>query len=159
MNKKIGIISLALAAVVLMSGAVMASQNDNIRGGFDLQRDEDGDGTPNGVDENYERPMDGSNSPWIVEDERLGRFQERFDLTDAQMEEIKGEVDALTEEEMNQEEIRTVVENKLQEFGVEDPEFGGPRSGSRGRGRGRMDSEEGRGYHRSGNYGECPYEE
>ncbi len=56
--------------------------------------------------------MDGSNSPWVTGDERLERFQERFDLSDEQVEQIKGEIEALSEDELDHEEIEVIVEKK-----------------------------------------------
>lgn len=142
MNKKTGMLAVFLAGIFLMSGLGLAAQY----GWSDGPRDEDNDKTPNRIDTDYERPMDGRNSPWVIEDERLDRFQERFELSDAQMEEIKKEIDALSEEEIDHEEIEVIVERKLKGFGINDPELGGPREGSRGRGR-----------KARGNYENCPY--
>lgn len=73
-----------------------------------------------------DRPLDGSNSPWATEDERVDLFQERFDLTDEQVAEIDSEVEALLEEDASREEIRDTVRELLEEYGVEDPTLGPP---------------------------------
>lgn len=84
-----------------------------------------GDGT-GPVHDGDARPMDGSNSPWVTGDERLDRFQERFDLTDEQMDELQTTMAALIEDGASHDEIRTTVTEMLAEFGVEDPTLGPP---------------------------------
>lgn len=149
MKKKNYIIATLLVSALLVGGIGIASA---YQGNYE---DSDEDGTPNGIDQDYERPMDGSNSPWVTGDERLERFQERFDLSDEQVEQIKEEIEALSEDELDHEEIEVIVEKKLNEFDVEEPELGGPRQKARGQGQGKGGNRrKGRG---QGNYGDCPY--
>lgn len=83
-----------------------------------------GDGTGPIHADDAERPLDGSNSPWVTGDERLDRFQERFDLTDDQMAAIQETVDGLIDDGGTPEEIHAAITEKLTEFGVEDPVLG-----------------------------------
>ena len=71
-----------------------------------------------------DRPLDGSNSPWVADDARLGRFQERFDLTDSQVDAIQEEVAPMIEDGASQDEIRSTVTAMLEQFGVDDPALG-----------------------------------
>ncbi|AKH97768.1 hypothetical protein [Halanaeroarchaeum sulfurireducens] len=71
-----------------------------------------------------DRPLDGSNSPWATDDERLELFQERFDLTDEQVEEIQEAVESEMDADASRETIRNTVTEKLQEFGVDGPTLG-----------------------------------
>lgn len=157
MKKKTEMVAVLLLGMLAMSGLGLAAQYGSGPG----LRDEDSDGTPNRLDEDYERPMDGSNSPWVTGDDRLERFQQRFDLSDDQLQEIKEGIASLSEEDINHDEIRVIVNSKLKEFGVEDPEFGGPRTGDKGFGRNSGHNTgrgQGRG-RRNGGYGDCPYAE
>ncbi len=96
MKKKIGIFAIAAvigalvlsgSAVALTAGEDEAPVEEDESYGYgqgpwtDTVMDEDEDGIPNGQDEDYQCPDDGSNSPWVLGDERLERFQERFDLS------------------------------------------------------------------------------
>jgi hypothetical protein len=130
---------LALATLaILLVGAVLVSGFAAAQGGpAAAPADRPGDGT---------RPMDGSNSPWVTDDERLDVFQERFDLTDEQMAEIREAVLEKIDEGADREEIRDTVLAKLAAFGVEDPELGPyadrdrPRAGGNGPGNARGDA-------------------
>ncbi|MFC7045031.1 hypothetical protein ACFQH6_05975 [Halobacteriaceae archaeon GCM10025711] len=70
-----------------------------------------------------DRPMDGSNSPWVTGDDRLDRFQDRFDLTDEQMETIRTAVVEQYESGATPAEMRATVTDLLAEFGVEDADL------------------------------------
>lgn len=136
----IGIAALVLIGAIIAVGAVAAYGNpwkDR-----NVLPDHDDDGIPNGLDENYERPRDCRNSPWILGDERLERLQEQFDLTDDQIAAIQEKVTLLIDEEAAPAEIMETIEEMLKEFGVENPELMGQgphgmhRQGYQGHGRG-----------------------
>lgn len=76
-----------------------------------------------------DRPLDGSNSPWMTDDERLERFQDRFDLTDGQMATIQEEVQSLVADDATPDEIRATVTEMLESYGVEEPVLGPPVDG------------------------------
>lgn len=73
-----------------------------------------------------DRPLNGTNSPWIADDDRLDRFQDRFNLTDEQLTEIQTIVVGQIEDGANRTEIRTTVSEMLTEYGVEDTVLGPP---------------------------------
>lgn len=175
MNKKIGILGLAIVGVLLTSGLGLALADG--AGPMNQMANSD-EKVPNGKDQDYERPMDGSNSPWITEDERLEMFQDRYNLTDTQIEDIRIEVTSMIEEGVDRTEIRDTVLSKLQEFGVESPgEMGiglgsqrsGERKGSvngeqingeqRGQGYGQGMQGQGKGNGQGKGMGNCPYTE
>lgn len=62
-----------------------------------------------------DRPMDGSNSPWVAQDERLDMFQNRFDLTDQQMSEMQSEIP----EDPSHEEIEETVSSYMDSQGID----------------------------------------
>ncbi|KXB06946.1 hypothetical protein AKJ54_00925 [candidate division MSBL1 archaeon SCGC-AAA382K21] len=155
MRKKIGIFAIAavIGALVLSGSAVaFAAGGDEApveegesygygRGPWtDTVRDEDGDGIPNGQDEDYQCPEDGSNSPWVLGDERLERFQERFDLSNEQMTQLQEKVQSMIEEGADRVEIGNVIRSQLESWGIESPELmgegpHGPNAGGQGFGR------------------------
>lgn len=134
MNTSFTVLGIALVALVALTGVAAAT------GGFggapvDEQpqtNDTDlgaGDGTgPIHVAEE-DRALDGTNSPWVTEDQRLERFQDRFNLTDEQVESIQTEVQSMIENGATQDEIRATVTERLEAFGVEDPTLGPPEDG------------------------------
>lgn len=72
-----------------------------------------------------DRSMDGTNSPWLSDDDdRLDRFQERFQLTDREMAQLRDRVQALHADGADPAEIRAVVTEMLRSFGVDDPQLG-----------------------------------
>ncbi|MFB6129976.1 MAG: hypothetical protein ABEJ28_04040 [Salinigranum sp.] len=71
-----------------------------------------------------DRPLDGHNSPWVTGDERLDRFQARYDLTDTQMEQIRTEVAAMIDDGADRQAVQAKVETMLADFGVETPALG-----------------------------------
>lgn len=77
-----------------------------------------------------DRALDGSNSPFVTGDERLEVFQDRFDLTDAQVERIQTEVTSMVDDDATQEDIRATVTDMLESYGVEDSTLGPPVDGS-----------------------------
>lgn len=77
---------------------------------------------------------DGTNSPWVTGDERLDRFQDRFTLTDDQIETIQDEVTALIEGDATPDEIRSTITELLSDYGVENPALGHAAAGGQGTG-------------------------
>lgn len=71
-----------------------------------------------------DRPFDGHNSPWMTGDERLERFQERFGLTDEQVDQIRTEVQAMIQDGADHDAIRAQVQTMLENFGVDIPALG-----------------------------------
>jgi hypothetical protein len=78
--------------------------------------------------------QDGSNSPWVTGDERLDMFQDRFNLTDSEVQSIQVEVKTLIENDAAPEDIQSTVRSLLEDFGVEDPAVGQPVDGGQGEG-------------------------
>ena len=102
------------------------------RGEIEEVKDADNDGIPNGQDQDYQRPEDGSNSPWISEDQRLEMIQNRFQLTDEQVNEIQNEAQTIIKNGDDLQTIRTQIQTKLEEYGIEEPNLGigkGPNQG------------------------------
>ncbi|MFB6116345.1 MAG: hypothetical protein ABEK10_02425 [Candidatus Nanosalina sp.] len=109
MKKLVIAATLALLATGLVAAAGFGADNADRQSQVDRQ----------------DRPMDGSNSPWVVQDERLDRFQERFDLTDQQMSELQSEIP----EDPSHEEIEETVSSYMESQGI-DFEPQGPREES-----------------------------
>ncbi len=84
--------------------------------------------------DNATMAQDGSNSPWVTGDERLDVFQERFDLTDGQVEAIQEEVTTMIENDASPDEIRSTITDMLSDYGVEEPELGQPADGGQAAG-------------------------
>jgi len=94
------------------------------------------------------RSLDGHNSPWVTGDDRLDRFQARFDLTDEQMVELREDVGAMVLDGADHDAVQAEILTALERFGVENPTLGptdgvplgdGPRSlGPRGPADGRV---------------------
>ncbi|MEF8831049.1 MAG: hypothetical protein V5A23_05880 [Halobacteriales archaeon] len=130
------LIGVAVVALVALTGVAAATGGAGVAA-IDGQVATDGngygpgDGTGNVTDA---RPMDGTNSPWVAGDERLDAFQERFDLTDDQVDAIRNEVQSMIDDGATQGEIRATVTEMLESFGVEDPTLGPPTDGGQGEG-------------------------
>lgn len=133
MKTSIKVLGIALVALLVASGLAAAT------GGFgpaaaDAEQRRAGDGSANGYGNgpvaDADRPMDGQNSPWVTGDERLERFQERFGLTDAQVEQIRVEVTAMIQDGADRDAVRAQVQTMLEEFGVDAPALG-PMDGQR----------------------------
>lgn len=79
-------------------------------------------------------PSDGTNTPWTADDARLEHIQDRYDLTDAQVEEIRDAVEAAMADGYDRLEIQQTVHDKLESFGIEvgEPLGLGPAAGPRG---------------------------
>ncbi|MFB6093621.1 MAG: hypothetical protein ABEJ77_01600 [Halanaeroarchaeum sp.] len=128
------ILGVALLALVATTGFAAAS------GGVGPATDATttdgaGDGPGTGIAAtDVDRPLDGSNSPWVTGDERLAAFQERFDLTDRQVAEIRSAVQAELQDGASPEAVRETVRAMLESFGVTDPTLGPPADGGQGRG-------------------------
>ena len=105
--KPIAGVAIALAAIVLVSGLVAA--------GFG----------PGAAGDTANAPAD---DRWSDEriDEMLERLQERFDLTDEQVAELRATIEEKLEADAAPLEIRDAVIDKLESFGIEDPEIGPP---------------------------------
>ncbi|WP_458190742.1 hypothetical protein [Haladaptatus sp. NG-WS-4] len=131
--KKLTTLTLVVIGLVLASGLVVAMGPGT---GF-------GNGTGPAVSP-ADRPMDGSNSPWLTaDDDRLDRFQERFQLTDQQMNEIRETVRAKFADGADRDEVRATVQEMLASYGVDDTTLGphgpmgdGPHRGGHGFGNG-----------------------
>lgn len=126
MTRKITLVGAAVLALVAVTGLAAAAGGNTSAAKtapVDGRLGPAGDATP------ADCPHDGTNSPWVTEDERLDRFQERFDLTDEQVAEIQTEVESMVEENATQEEIRRTVTEMLEAYGVEDPTLGPPVEG------------------------------
>lgn len=97
-----------------------------------------------------DRPLDGSNSPWVTGDERLDRFQDRFDLTDEELVTIQGEVAAKIDDGASRDEIRSTILELLEQYGADDPTLGtaadGPGGDQVGHGPGTGAGQFGQGY-------------
>jgi hypothetical protein len=138
MNRKIALFGAALVALVAITGFATAAgsgalpaDTTAVDAGFGPgDGPTDGTGPVNAT--TADRPMNGTNSPWVTGDERLDLIQERFDLTDEQMNEIQTEVQSLVDEGASQDEIRSTVTEMLESYGVEDPTLGPAADGSTG---------------------------
>lgn len=121
------VLGVTLVAVVAFSGFAVATGgvgllNNDVQPAANDYGPGDGTGPINASD--ADRPLNGSNSPWVTGDERLDAFQNRFNLTDDQVEQIRAEVTAMIDDGADREEIRDTVTEMLVEFGVEDPALG-----------------------------------
>jgi len=120
--KKLTLLIAAVVGAVLVAGVAAAAP------GFGAQADD--------------RPMDATNSPWTnPDDPRLERFQERYDLTDAEMEQVRAAVQETVRNGGDRTAIRAAVTEQLSEFGIDDPELGpvegfGPHDATRNNGPG-----------------------
>ena len=114
MTSPLKLLGIALISIVLFSGLGAAA-------GIGVGMAQAGSGQAAAT---ADRPMDGSNSPWLVNDDRLDRFQTRFGLTDVQMDEIQTSVVEALDEGAGRTEIRSIVSEKLESFGVDDPDLG-----------------------------------
>lgn len=119
----------ALAVLVVASGLAAAA------GGYgsgplagDGDRTTARDGTGPATD--AERPYDGHNSPWVTGDDRLEQFQERFGLTDAQMEQLRAEVTTMMQSGESHDAIQAQIRTTLENYGVDAPALG-PMDGHR----------------------------
>lgn len=111
--KKTTIGIVALVGVLLVAGVAAAAP------GFGAQA------VAQHAAHDADRPMDGSNGPWTdPDDPRAEMFQERFGLTDAQMEQIRATVREKVENGADRTEVRATVMAMLGEFGVDDPALG-----------------------------------
>lgn len=130
MKRLYKVLGVALIGVVAMSG--VAAATGGIAAAPQATDTTNGFGPDNGAQihaTNADRPLDGSNGPWMTGDERLDRFQERFNLTDEQVDTIQDEVRAMIDDDVAPEEIRATVTQLLESFGVEDPTLGPPADG------------------------------
>ena len=129
MRKTTTLLAVALVALVAFTGFAAAAGAGL---GPAEQTDVNTDGAA--VSTTDDRALDGSNSPWMTGDDRLDRFQDRFALTDEQVETIRTTVLPMIEEGAAREEIRETVLNQLDAFGVTEPSLGPPADGGPGAG-------------------------
>lgn len=153
------LLGIALVALLVTSGLAAAAGG----AGLGVQAS-DGERTADGQDTDpvaeAQPAADGHNNPWVTGDDRLERFQERFGLTDPQMEQLRTQVRATIEDGADHDAIRAQVRTMLQEYGVDDPKLGpidgqGPGVGTsgdgpRGHGTGQMDRAAHQGSHGTG---------
>lgn len=154
----------------LAKGQPVKESNQGFRRGKPEEvRDADNDGVPNGQDDDYQVPEDGSNSPWISEDQRLEMIQNRFQLTDEQVNEIQNEVQTMIKNGEEPQTIRAQIQTKLEEYGVEEPNLGignGQNQPSnlyvnrKGAGQNQGQGQgQGQGMGNGNRYEDCPYQE
>ena len=121
MTTPLKLLGIALAVVLVATGLVAAGYGPGAHAA-------DGERTTTGAGDgpvaDADRPLDGSNILWMTGDERLERFQERFGLTDSQVEQIRTQVTAMIQDGADRDAIRAQVQTMLQNFGVEDPTLG-----------------------------------
>jgi Spy/CpxP family protein refolding chaperone len=115
---------LGIALVVLVAAAGVAAADVGLESAAADDRYGYGPDNGTGSATDADRPFDGSNSPWLTGDERLDRFQDRFDLTDEQVSEIRNEVTAMLDDGADRDAVRAQVESMLADFGVDDPTLG-----------------------------------
>lgn len=122
-------LGIALVVLVVASGLAAAAGG---YGSGPVATDGDTTRTGNGVGPatDADRPYDGQNNPWVTGDERLDRFQARFGLTDAQMEQIRAEVTAMIQDGADHDAVQAQVRTTLENYGVDDPALG-PMDGQR----------------------------
>lgn len=73
-----------------------------------------------------DRPLNGTYNPWTADDWRLDRIQARYDLTDEQVATIQDAVETALADGATPLEIRAVVHDQLEAFGIEVGEPLGP---------------------------------
>lgn len=106
-KKSIAAVAVALAALVALSGLVAAGY---------------GPGNSTAADESN------AQADWDEDavDRALERLQERYDLTDEQVAQLRETIEAELEADARPYEIRDAVIAQLESFGIEDPELGPP---------------------------------
>lgn len=125
------LLAVALVGVLAFSGLAAATGNVGLYSGVSEKA---GNSFGPAAAAGGDRPLEGSNSPWVGEDERLERFQERFDLTDEQVDEIQVAVEDAVDDGATREDIRATVMDMLEAYGVEAPTLGPPGDAERGYG-------------------------
>lgn len=130
MKTSMQLLGIALVALLVTAGLAAAGGFGQGVAAGDGERPTNDAGNGVGQAADADRPFDGSNSPWVTDDERLERFQERFGLTGAQMEQVRAEVTAMFQNGADHEAVREQVRAMLQEFGVDDRALG-PMAGER----------------------------
>ncbi|MEF8775660.1 MAG: hypothetical protein V5A43_04050 [Haloarculaceae archaeon] len=125
MTTPLKLLGIALAVVLVATGFVAAGYGPGAAPA-------DGEGTTatadtvSGPTADADGDLNGTNSPWMTGDERLERLQDRFGLSDAQMEDIRAQVTAMIQNGADRDTIRTQVRTMLENYGVEDPTLGPP---------------------------------
>lgn len=126
------LLGVGLVALMAITGGVAAATGGFGAAATDAQTVND-DGNQVTTD-NATLAQDGSNSPWVTGDERLDMFQDRFNLTDSQVQSIQDEVTTMIENDAAPEDIQSTVTTMLADYGVEDPELGPPADGGQNMG-------------------------
>ena len=129
------VLGVAMVALLALTGVAAATGGAGFAASNAQAAADEGFGVGNGtgpVADDSDRPLDGSNSPWVTGDERLDRFQERFDLTDDELATIQNEVESMIDEGASQDEIRSTIVEVLEEYGVDDPTLGPAADGTGG---------------------------
>lgn len=124
------LLGVTLVALMAITGGAAAT------GGFGAATDAQtlNDNGNQATANNATLAQDGSNSPWVTGDERLDMFQDRFNLTDSQVQSIQDEVTTMIENDGAPDEIQSTITDMLADYGVEDPELGPPADGGQGEG-------------------------
>ncbi|MEF8757035.1 MAG: hypothetical protein V5A33_02250 [Halobacteriales archaeon] len=106
-KKTIAVVAVALAALVALSGLVAAGY---------------GPGSSTAADESN------AQADWDEDtvDAMLDRLQERYDLTDEQVSELRETIESKLEADAGPLEIRDAVIEQLEAFGIDDPQVGPP---------------------------------
>lgn len=109
------LLGVALAAVLLLSGVAVATGGIGAAAQTATFADTDEETG------NWSGPGEGWH--W-ADDDRVDRFQERFNLTDDEVAEIRETVQSMIDDGAPRGEIHETVTEMLEEFGVDDPELG-----------------------------------
>lgn len=128
MKTRYTLLGVALVILVALTGGAAAAGGLGVVDADAQSFNGHGPGNQGATDEAM-LAQNGSNSPWVTGDERLNRFQERFDLTDDQVATIRDEVTRQIETDAAPEEVQTTVSGMLADYGVEDPTLGPPADG------------------------------
>ncbi len=134
MKTTVTLLGVALVGLMAITGGVAAATGGVTVADTGAQASNGNGAGAQMATENATLAQDGSNSPWVTGDERLDRFQDRFGLTDSEVQSIRDEVTAAIENDGAPEDVRSTVTSMLEDLGVEDPELGPPADGGQGEG-------------------------
>lgn len=128
------VLGVALVGLMAITGGAAATSGDFAVSATDAQMIQDNGYGNQTTPDNATLAQDGSNSPWVTGDERLDMFQERFNLTDDQVEAIQEEVTTRVDNDATPDEIQSTITEMLSDYGVDDPELGQPAAGGQAAG-------------------------
>ncbi|MFB6133145.1 MAG: hypothetical protein ABEJ44_07065 [Halanaeroarchaeum sp.] len=137
MTTKMTVLGVALVGLLAFTGFAAATSGVGFAADVQAQTNDETTWpapTAGSAADQVDRPLDGSNSPWVTGDERLDLFQDRFNLTDEQVTDIRTEVQSMIEDGATREEIRATVTEMLASYGVANPTLGPPADGRLGAG-------------------------